>query len=70
MTFRSDVLNSLDGAPLVHAAARLMTLSVAACCVLAVLSLLFGLALGAANGSRQWRGSPSWVSGVISRSCC
>jgi putative ABC transport system permease protein len=51
VTFRSDVLNALDGAPLVHAAARLMTLSVAACCVLAVLSLLFGLALGA--GERE-----------------
>ena len=51
VTFRSNVLDSLDGAPLVAAAARLMTLSVAACCVLAVLSLLFGLALGA--GERE-----------------
>ena len=51
VTFRSTVLGSLDGAPLVHAATQLMTLSVVACCLLAVLSLLFGLALGA--GERE-----------------
>jgi putative ABC transport system permease protein len=49
VTFRSTVLSSLDGAPLVHAATQLMTLSVVACCLLAVLSLLFGLALGASE---------------------
>jgi putative ABC transport system permease protein len=52
ITFRSTVLSSLDGAPLVHAATQLMTLSVVACCLLAVLSLLFGLALGAGERER------------------
>lgn len=47
VTFRAAVLDSLTGAPLVHAAAVLMTLSVIACSVLAVLGLLLGLTLGA-----------------------
>jgi putative ABC transport system permease protein len=47
VTFRASVLSSLTGAPLVHAGAVLMTLSVLACSVLALLSLLLGLALDA-----------------------
>ena len=52
VTFRSAMLASLTRSPLVHAGAVLMTMSVAACCVLAVLSLLLGLALGARDRSQ------------------
>lgn len=45
--FRSDVLNGLGSAPLQHAAALLMTLTAAAAAGLALLNLVFGLALGA-----------------------
>jgi hypothetical protein len=47
VTDRTAELASLAATPLVHAAALLMTLSVFACSVLAVVSLLAGLALGA-----------------------
>lgn len=47
VTYRSTLLDSLTSAPLMHAAAVLMTLSVAACSGLAVLGFLLGLALGA-----------------------
>jgi putative ABC transport system permease protein len=47
LTFRSDVLNTLGSAPLQHAAARLMTLTAVIAAGLALLNLIFGLALGA-----------------------
>jgi putative ABC transport system permease protein len=47
LTFRADILNGLGSAPLQHAAALLMTLTAAAAAGLALLNLVFGLALGA-----------------------
>jgi putative ABC transport system permease protein len=47
LTFRADVLNGLGSAPLQHAAALLMTLTAGAAAGLALLNLVFGLALGA-----------------------
>jgi putative ABC transport system permease protein len=47
LAFRADVLNSLGSAPLQHAAALLMTLTAVAAAGLALLNLVFGLALGA-----------------------
>ena len=47
LVFRADVLNSLGAAPLQHAAALLMTLTALAAAGLALLNLVFGLALGA-----------------------
>jgi putative ABC transport system permease protein len=47
LAYRADVLNGLGSAPLQHAAALLMTLTAAAAAGLALLNLVFGLALGA-----------------------
>ena len=47
LTFRADVLNGLGSAPLQHAAALLMTLTAVIAGGLALLNLVFGLALGA-----------------------
>jgi putative ABC transport system permease protein len=47
LAFRVNAVSSLRGVPLLHAAAVLMTLTVAAAAGLALLSLIFGLALGA-----------------------
>jgi hypothetical protein len=47
LTFRTDVLNGLGSAPLQHAAALLMTLTAVIAGGLALLNLVFGLALGA-----------------------
>ena len=47
LTFRADVLNGLGSAPLQHAATLLMTLTAAAAAGLALINLVFGLALGA-----------------------
>jgi putative ABC transport system permease protein len=47
LEYRADVLNGLGSAPLQHAAALLMTLTEVAAAGLALLSLVFGLALGA-----------------------
>jgi putative ABC transport system permease protein len=47
LEFRADVLNGLGSAPLQHAAAVLMTLTAGAAAGLALLNLVFGLALGA-----------------------
>jgi putative ABC transport system permease protein len=47
LTFRADVLNGLGSAPLQHAAALLITLTAGAAAALALLNLVFGLALGA-----------------------
>ena len=47
LTFRADVLNGLGSAPLQHAATLLMTLTAGAAAALALLNLVFGLALGA-----------------------
>jgi putative ABC transport system permease protein len=47
LAFRSDVLNSLGSAPLQHAAALLMTLTVVIAAGLALVNVVFGLALGA-----------------------
>jgi putative ABC transport system permease protein len=47
LEYRADVLNGLGSAPLQHAAALLMTLTAGAAAGLALLSLVFGLALGA-----------------------
>jgi putative ABC transport system permease protein len=47
LVFRADVLNGLGSAPLQHAAALLMTLTAGAAAGLALLNLVFGLALGA-----------------------
>ena len=47
ITFRTDVLNGLGSAPLQHAAALLMTLTAVLAAGLALLNLVFGLALGA-----------------------
>lgn len=47
LEYRADVLNGLGSAPLQHAAAVLMTLTAVAAAALALLSLVFGLALGA-----------------------
>jgi putative ABC transport system permease protein len=46
LAFRADAISSLRSVPLLHAAALLMTLTVAAAAGLALLSLIFGLALG------------------------
>ena len=46
LQFRADVLNGLGSAPLQHAAALLMTLTAVAAAGLALLNLVFGLALG------------------------
>jgi putative ABC transport system permease protein len=47
IAFRADVLNGLGSAPLQHAAALLMTLTAVIAGGLALLNLVFGLALGA-----------------------
>ncbi len=47
LSFRSDVLTGLGSAPLQHAAALLMTLTAVIGAGLALLNLIFGLALGA-----------------------
>jgi hypothetical protein len=47
LSFRTDVLNGLGSAPLQHATAQLMTLTAVIAGGLAVLNLVFGLALGA-----------------------
>ncbi|MGH3201616.1 MAG: hypothetical protein ACRDP5_06115, partial [Streptosporangiaceae bacterium] len=47
IAFRADVLNDLGSAPLQHAAALLMTLTAVMAAGLALLNLIFGLALGA-----------------------
>jgi putative ABC transport system permease protein len=47
LTFRADVLNALGGAPLQHAAALLMTLTAVIAAGLALVNVVFGLALGA-----------------------
>jgi putative ABC transport system permease protein len=47
MSFRSDVLHSLGSAPLQHTAALLMTLTAVIAAGLALLTVVFGLALGA-----------------------
>jgi putative ABC transport system permease protein len=47
LAFRANAISSLRSVPLLHAAALLMTLTVAAAAGLALLSLIFGLALGA-----------------------
>ncbi|HJX99273.1 MAG TPA: hypothetical protein VJ351_00535 [Streptosporangiaceae bacterium] len=47
LEYRADVLNGLGSAPLQHAAALLITLAAGAAAGLAVLNLVFGLALGA-----------------------
>lgn len=47
LSFRTDVLNTLGSAPLQHAAALLMTLTAVIAAGLALLNLIFGLALGA-----------------------
>jgi putative ABC transport system permease protein len=47
LAFRADAISSLRSVPLLHAAALLMTLAVAAAAGLALLNLIFGLALGA-----------------------
>jgi putative ABC transport system permease protein len=47
LAYRADVLNGLGSAPLQHAAALLMTLTAGAAAGLALLNLVFGLALGA-----------------------
>ena len=47
LAFRADVLNSLGSAPLQHAAALLMTLTAVIAAGLALLTVVFGLALGA-----------------------
>jgi putative ABC transport system permease protein len=47
VAFHASTLASLTDAPLIHAAALLMTMTVVACSLFAVVSLLFGLALGA-----------------------
>jgi putative ABC transport system permease protein len=47
LAFRADVLNGLGSAPLQHAAALLMTLTAVIAAGLALLNLVFGLALGA-----------------------
>jgi putative ABC transport system permease protein len=47
LSFRSDVLRGLGSAPLQHAAALLMTLTAVTGAGLALLNLIFGLALGA-----------------------
>ena len=47
IAFRTDVLNGLGSAPLQHAAALLMTLTAVIAGGLALLNLVFGLALGA-----------------------
>jgi putative ABC transport system permease protein len=47
VSFRSDVLHSLGSAPLQHEAALLMTLTAVIAAGLAVLTVVFGLALGA-----------------------
>ena len=47
LSFRTDVLHGLGSAPLQHAAALLMTLTAVIAAGLALLNLVFGLALGA-----------------------
>jgi putative ABC transport system permease protein len=47
LEYRADVLNGLGSAPLQHAAALLITLTAGAAAGLALLNLVFGLALGA-----------------------
>jgi putative ABC transport system permease protein len=47
LSFRADVLAGLGSAPLQHAAALLMTLTAVTAAGLALLNLIFGLALGA-----------------------
>jgi hypothetical protein len=47
LAFRSDVLHSAGSAPLQHAAALLMTLTAGIAAGLALLTVVFGLALGA-----------------------
>lgn len=47
LQYRADVLNGLGSAPLQHAAALLMTLTAVAAAGLALLNLVFGMALGA-----------------------
>jgi putative ABC transport system permease protein len=47
LSFRTDVLNTLGSAPLQHAAVLLMTLTAVIAAGLALLNLIFGLALGA-----------------------
>jgi putative ABC transport system permease protein len=47
LAFRADVLDTLGSAPLQHAAALLMTLTAALAAGLALINVVFGLALGA-----------------------
>ena len=47
LSFRTDVLSTLGSAPLQHAAALVMTLTAVIAAGLALLNLIFGLALGA-----------------------
>ena len=49
VTFRSDVLAGLSGAPLQHGAVTVITLSVIAAAVLGLAIMLLELALGAAE---------------------
>jgi putative ABC transport system permease protein len=49
ITYRSDVLTSLTGSPLQHGAVILMLLTAVAAAAIALLNLILGLALGAAE---------------------
>jgi putative ABC transport system permease protein len=49
ITYRSDVLASLTGSPLQHGAVTLMLLTAVAAAAIALLNLILGLALGAAD---------------------